>query len=229
MKKLGAASLFLLLTACLTGNAFAGIVFTVDGTGPDLVITSSGSLSLSGFSQTQAGSVWNSGLTYLRPRNVMTGSTSFDGYNSSATFFTEGGASTTQVFPSGPGYLAATTASGDYVAFQLGGALPLIYVPAGYTSNTPVSGSATYSGQTLASVGMTPSTVFKWYLGADGDDSQSITVVGVPEPAAYVIAFAGIAAGSVLYGRRKKSAGKKVSGTFSAPLATVSGSGCQPS
>ena len=205
MKKFSAASLFLLLTACLTGNAFAGVVFTVDGTGPDLVITSSGSLNLTGFSQTQAGSVWNSGLTYLRPRNVMTGTTNFDGYNSSPTFFTEGGALTTQVFPSGPAFLAATSASGDYVAFQLGGANPLLYFPAGYTSNSPVNGSATYSGQTLASVGMTPSTLWKWYLGANGDDSQSITVVGVPEPSTYVIAFAGVASASVLYGRRKKS------------------------
>jgi hypothetical protein len=52
---------------------------------------------------------------------------------------------------------------------------------------------------------MTPSTLWKWYLGADGDDSQSITVVGVPEPSTYVIAFAGVASASVLYGRRRKS------------------------
>jgi hypothetical protein len=81
----------------------------------------------------------------------------------------------------------------------------LLYFPAGHTSNSPVNGSATYSGQTLASVGMTPSTLWKWYLGADGDDSQSITVVGVPEPSTYVIAFAGVASASVLYGRRRKS------------------------
>lgn len=205
MKKFGAASLFLLLTACLTGNAFAGIVFTVDGTGPNLVISATGSLNLAGLTNTGTNFTYNSGLTYIRPRTITTGTTNFDGYTSSPTFFTEGGALTTQVFPTGPAFLAATSASGDYVAFQLGGANPLLYFPAGYTSNSPVNGSATYSGQTLASVGMTPSTAWKWFLGANGDDSQSISVVAVPEPSAYVIAFAAIAGGSVLYGRRKKS------------------------
>lgn len=205
MKKSGIAAL--LIAACLAGNAVAGLVFVVEESGANLTIAASGSLSLSGttFSQTQTNGAWNSGLTYIRPRTVTTGTTNFDGYTSSSSFTTDGGALTTQVFPSGPAYLAASSATGDYVAFQLGGPQPLTYVPAGYTSNSPVNATATYAGQSLASLGMTASTVWKWYLGANGDESQSITVMAVPEPAAYVIAFAGVAGGSLLMRRRKSS------------------------
>jgi hypothetical protein len=206
MKKFVAASLFLLLTVCLTGNALAGIVFDISESGPNLVVTATGSLDLTGFTNTQTNGAWNSGLTYIRPATVTAGSGSFDSYTTGTTFFTSGGALTTQVFPSGPAYLSASTSSGDYVAFQLSGTPPvnpLIYVPTGYTSNAPINGTATYSGLSLASLGMTPSTVWKWYLGADGDESQSITIV--PEPSTYVIAFAGVAGASVLCGRRKKS------------------------
>lgn len=205
MRKSGIASL--LIAACLAGNAVAGLVFVVEESGANLTIAASGSLSLSGttFSQTQTNGAWNSGLTYIRPRTVTTGTTNFDGYTSSSSFTTDGGALTTQVFPSGPAYLAASSATGDYVAFQLGGPQPLTYVPAGYTSNSPVNATATYAGQSLASLGMTASTVWKWYLGANGDESQSITVMAVPEPAAYVIAFAGVAGGSLLMRRRKSS------------------------
>lgn len=205
MRKSGIASL--LIAACLAGNAVAGLVFVVEESGANLTIAASGSLSLSGttFTQTQTNGAWNSGLTYIRPRTVTTGTTNFDGYTSSSSFTTDGGALTTQVFPSGPAYLAASSATGDYVAFQLGGPQPLTYVPAGYTSNSPVNATATYAGQSLASLGMTASTVWKWYLGANGDESQSITVMAVPEPAAYVIAFAGVAGGSLLMRRRKSS------------------------
>jgi hypothetical protein len=207
MKKFGAASLFLLLTACLTGNAFAGIVFDISESGPNLVVTATGSLDLSGFTTLQTNGAWNPGVTYIRTTTLVTGSGAFDSYATGTTFFTSGGASGTSVFPSGPSYLAASTQGGDYVVFSMDNQVPavnpVVYVPTGYTSNAPINGTATYSGLSLASLGMTPSTVWKWYLGADGDESQSITIV--PEPSTYVIAFAGVAGASVLCGRRKKS------------------------
>lgn len=206
MKKFGAASLFLLLTACLTGNALAGIVFDISESGPNLVVTATGSLDLTGFGTIQTNGAWNSGLTYLRTTTLATGSGNFDTYSTGTTFFTSGGASGTSVFPIGPGYTPASTRSGDYVVFSMDQGAPVdpwIYLPTGYTSNAPINGTATYTGLSLASLGMTPSTVWKWYLGADGDESQSITIV--PEPSTYVIAFAGVAGASALYSRRKKS------------------------
>ena len=50
-----------------------------------------------------------------------------------------------------------------------------IAVPSGYTSNTVISGTATYPGATIASMGLTPGT-YIWAWGS-GSNSSSIVMV----------------------------------------------------
>jgi hypothetical protein len=67
-------------------------------------------------------------------------------------------------------------------------------VPAGYVSGTMISGSSTYVGQTLASLGLTPGKyVDTWGEGADAD-SLTINIAGIPEPSTWGMMALGFAA-----------------------------------
>jgi MYXO-CTERM domain-containing protein len=82
-----------------------------------------------------------------------------------------------------------------------------VFVPAGYVSGGLLSGTATFAGQTLASLGATLGTyTWTWGSGATAD-SMTLkvgTVTAVPEPSAYALALAGL---GVLgfWGRRQKA------------------------
>jgi hypothetical protein len=72
----------------------------------------------------------------------------------------------------------ASSGAGDLFGFrQTTG----IAVPLDYVSGDPLSGSATYSGQTFASLGMDEGS-FTWTWGADGT-ADSLTLNVIPEPA----------------------------------------------
>jgi len=75
-------------------------------------------------------------------------------------------------FPSsfGSGSVAANDGIGDIF-----GILPssnrVLVVPTGYTSNTFISGSTTYTGQTISTMGLTPGTyTWSWGSGATADN-----------------------------------------------------------
>lgn len=192
----------------------SGIVFDIVESGGNIVVTATGSLDLNGFSLQQTNGAWNPGVTYIRTTTLVTGTGNFDSYSSGTTFFTAGGALSTAVFPSGPGYLQASTASGDYVVFSMSSGSPVnpqIYVPTGYTSGSPINGSATYTGLSLASLGMTSATNWTWYLGANGDASQSITIV--PEPSMVAATFAAGGIATMLRLRRSRQAVAPASST----------------
>jgi hypothetical protein len=86
----------------------------------------------------------------------------------------------------------ASSASGDIVAFVAD--VDELDVPEGYVSDTPLSDTATYTGQTFSSLGVTPGTYeWKWGTGAN----QNFTLeIGVPEPSTWammLLGFAGLA------------------------------------
>lgn len=107
----------------------------------------------------------------------------------------------------GPGPPAtATTAAGDSIGVF--GAAQSILVPLDYISGNPLSGTATWAGQTIASLGLTPGT-YTWTWGT-GPTADSFTVnVGgqaVPEPTSICLALigsVGIFAARWQFGRRK--------------------------
>jgi hypothetical protein len=96
----------------------------------------------------------------------------------------------------------ATSGSGDAVATTPGLGLAQLYVPVGYVSADPLSDTDTWSGTTIAALGLTDGTyTYTWGSGATAD---SLTlnigpVSAVPEPGSIYLAAAG---GAMLLFRR---------------------------
>jgi PEP-CTERM motif len=90
----------------------------------------------------------------------------------------------------GPGsaFTAASIATGQDFGVGFFGA---ILVPAGYVSESQLSGTATWTGQTFASLGLTPGTyVYSWGSGPTAD-TLTVNVTSVPEPATIWLAAIG--------------------------------------
>jgi hypothetical protein len=72
-------------------------------------------------------------------------------------------------------------------------------LPQGYVSGDPLSDSATYTGATFASLGVTPGTyVWTWGSGADADNfTLQIGPTAAPEPSSLLL-LAGALTGFLL-------------------------------
>jgi hypothetical protein len=88
------------------------------------------------------------------------------------------------------------TGTGDPVTLSVG--FNVIYVPAGYLSFNPLSDTATFSNESLASMGVIPGT-YTWTWGT-GRVSDSFTLIAVPEPAS--LGLLGVGGMSLLARRR---------------------------
>lgn len=199
---------FLLSFFFLANTAFAGFVFFVEEVGSNIKITASGSLDTTG---------WTSGNNppggaFIRDNAVIVGTsapsgTGFINFGVLTGFTVSGGASTTKVFPSfSTSSYNAASSSGSFAGMLLDGSGGVtVYAPVGYTSGDSISGTATYNSQSLSSLGMNSGTTWKWYLGAPGDESKSITVTAVPEPGSLAVVGGLVAGLSVLSRRRRES------------------------
>jgi hypothetical protein len=83
-----------------------------------------------------------------------------------------------------------SSGTGDTFGIGIGSAsLPALYVPFGYTPGSPMSGSSTFSGQTLASMGLTPGTYqYTW-----SSDSLTVKIGTVPELSTWAMMLLGFA------------------------------------
>ena len=184
-------------------SAQAGLIFTVKEVGPNIQVTVKGSIDTSGWSL-QGVAASN---PFVRQDSIAAGTgpqQRVDGFVQAVS----GGASTTAVFPSMAfsfNQPMAGTAKGSLVQFaQSGYGQWILYLPAGYVSNTPVSGSAVYANLSYASLGMVPNQVFgTWYLdGVLGSDAKSVTVQATPEPTS--MAMWGMGAVAATWVRRRR-------------------------
>ncbi len=189
--------LAVLVSAC--APAHSALVFTLQEVGPDVVLSGSGTLNWSGLTS-EGGNIRRSGLSTLHAI-AMVGSEwvlpvdFYSGFVGPASFGTGGG-------------IAASSAFGDVFGLSMADTgFKVIAVPEGYVSGSPLSGTATFAGQTLASLGATPGTyTWTWGSGATADSlTLSIgTVTAVPEPSAYTLALAGLGMVGV-WSRRQKA------------------------
>ena len=148
--------------ATIRPAAQAGYTVTLQQVGPNVVVTGSGAIDLTGLSASSGGSPFVS--AQISPGNavIVTGATSFN----VNTYFVVTGPE--KVF--GISYNTyASSASGDMVGIyyhaQVGTGL---IIPTGYVSGTALSDTATYSGRTFATLGVTPGTyVWTWGAGAN--------------------------------------------------------------
>jgi hypothetical protein len=183
----GAAALGL---AVVGAPAEASVVIDVSEVGGNVVATGGGTVGLAGlapfgtapgtaFMNPWFGNVDIGGIsgTYLEitEYNGVTGPTSFGA--DLATF--------------------ASSASGDL--FGVNGSGPNgtgVDVPFNYVSGSALSGSATFDGQTFASLGLTPGTyVYTWGSGPTADSlTLQIGPAAIPEPGTWAMIMLGFAA-----------------------------------
>lgn len=163
-----------LIASMALSPAFAVLTFTLSENAGDVVLTASGSLDTTGlvvgspFSCSSLGGVISAGrgsfcvgaglgVDYVGSAGAMTGPTSI---GSGGDFF-------------------ATSTSGDTV-FLIRSSGGRVALPLSYVSGSPVSGTATFAGATLASLGVTPGT-YTWTLPTGGGSAESIVLLaGAP-------------------------------------------------
>jgi hypothetical protein len=166
-----ATTLAIVLASLLSVRpAQAGYTVTLQQVGPNVVATGSGAINLTGLTFSQSTSLDPEirpriGLGRLQGCSIRTGATS-----SSDSYF--GGPNGPTSFGTFVLETVASSGSGDMVgiaAFSLiEGEGIAVTVPMGYVSGTALSDSATYSGKTFATLGVTPGTyVWTWGPGAN--------------------------------------------------------------
>ncbi len=181
--------------ACLASSpAKATFIVDILQEGPDVVAIGSGSLNLTGLTQT-AGS--SSAAARVQPDLGVIAlgfSSNIDGYTGFAGPATFGGGGTT----------AASTESGVRVTMQATNpSFPptdnLLYVPAGYASGGALSDMATFSNETLSGLGLTVGTyVWSWGMSAGVVSDRFVINVGtVPEPSSLSLVAVGLAAATM--------------------------------
>jgi PEP-CTERM motif len=188
-----------LMLASLIGttadSAQAAYIVTFSQTGSDVTASGSGAIDLAGLTFITSGPT----VSQVAP----TFATEATGASGAVDEYS--GASGPFSFGSGV-FTNATTGAGDLVGVQVlhGEPSGFIFVPMGYASGAPLSDTATYAGQSFATLGLAPG-VYRYNFGS-GLDADTFTVeVGapVPEPSTWAMLLAGFA-GLGLAGYRAK-------------------------
>ncbi|MEO0796558.1 MAG: hypothetical protein AAFX93_15415 [Verrucomicrobiota bacterium] len=155
----------------------AALVVNFDQVGPDVVVSTFGSIDLTGAPIPTPFNLSGAGVQAAAGDLVVSGSVFGESYFG---FFT--------VVPGPLGPFGLTFASGEG-----GDALAILsssnelVLPTGYVSNTNINASSVYFGHTFATIGLTPGT----YVGTlTNGDTATINIGVVPEPSTY-IAFGG--------------------------------------
>jgi hypothetical protein len=169
-----------------TQSATASLIITINQEGSDVVATGTGSINLAALTFEESGNQAqgiNPGAALIaegtppNPNPVdiyrgFTGPTDFGTINA---------------------FVSASSGTGDQ--FSIAGLVGNITVPQGYTSDSPLTATDTYTGQSFSSLGLTPGTyTWTWGTGASAD---SFTVqIGpaavVPEPSTAIQAVIGV-------------------------------------
>jgi hypothetical protein len=174
--------------------AQAGYVVTLTQEGGDVVATGSGPIDLTGLSFDLSGT--NGPVMIPASGEIFTGGTG------GADLFTGFGEIAGPPRFGGGGLAFATSGGGGLVAIVVPDAF--VFVPAGYVSDSPLSDTATYAGQTFATLGVTPGK-YEWTWGTGANQNFTLDIgVPVPEPSAWALLLTGFAAlGALMRSRRR--------------------------
>src|SRR5438046_6982834 len=171
--------------------AEAGYTVTLQQVGPDVVATGSGAINLTGL-------IHAGYLTYGWGPGVLPGAAD-DGWGGviagriSTGPTIAGSVDSYHLGPSGPtsfgsgGGADASSGSGDTVGTAADSSKDgsdcdrFLIVPRGYVSGTFLSDSATYSGKTFATLGVTPGT-YVWTWGTGANQNSTLKIPRAPPP-----------------------------------------------
>ncbi len=165
----------------LASTAHSAVTFTATQSGSDVIVTGSGTLNLDAWGVSAGG--FNTDNLIPDMAGVIMGTAGPEigtGYGSPTNY------SAPANFGSGSA-IDATSGSGDSFGIT---ETSVLFVPTGYSSDGPLSGTMTFAGQSLASIGMTPGT-YVWSWGSGGT-ADSITLNVVPEPTAALLVGLGV-------------------------------------
>jgi hypothetical protein len=99
------------------------------------------------------------------------------------------------------GPTGSSSGSGDLVGLTVFESI--LFVPAGYSSNTSLSNGATWDNATFASLGATPG-IYVWTWGNEIDQSFTLAIEATPLPAALPLFATGLGALGLFGWRRKR-------------------------
>ena len=182
-------------TVCLPSQSFADVVISIAETPTGVAVEGSGTLDLEGLSV-----VFQGGQTVAI--NPTLSLVAVGGITPFADVIDSYGLSNGTLPPNiGPGIAFAipNSVSGDNFGFGVFGGSEEIFVPTGYVSGNPLSGSSFYQGQSLASIGLTPGS---YGFTIPSGDSVTLNISAIPEPNSAVLLCCGLC-GSVLVIRRR--------------------------
>ena len=175
--------------------AQAGYVVTLTQQGSDVVATGSGPIDLSGLtfssgSFTFAEMIPSIAVITTGPTLVFTATDTYTGVSGPLNF---GGGSPTD----------ASSGNGDSVSI-FGGINELV-VPRGYLSDSALSDTATYTGQTFSTLGATPGK-YEWTWGTGANQNFTLEIgTAVPEPSTWAMMALGFGLMGFLGYRKTRS------------------------
>ena len=200
-RMVGASAIGAAMLIGLSASARAGYVVDLTETGGNVVATGSGAIDLAGLES----NVLTGGMAFLNPSlgAIRTGPPPFtpiEGYDAVNGF--TGPAN----FGSG-GAIVASSGSGDPVSFFFGFSASdnELDVPQGYVSNSALSDTSTYNGQTFSSLGATPG-VYKWTWGTGANQNFTLVIGEVPEPSTWAMMLLGFAGLGLAGWRHRRTA-----------------------
>ena len=177
-KTMAAAALIVLLVG---GTSHGGYVVNLTQSGGDVVASGSGTINTTDLPTPglgNAGAELGAGnATALFGPNLAVSASYYDGTNGPNAFGTGG-------------TFGADSGNGDFIGVQ-GSRL---WLPQDYVSGSLLDSTDTFSGQTFASLGLTPGT-YTWTWGSGGDaDFFTMNIGGssVPEPSSFLLASSGL-------------------------------------
>ena len=160
----------------ITGNAFAAYTAYLYESGGNVVASGSGSFNLAG--ATPTGPAASTPLVGATQALLYTGpGPNLDLYSGTAGPVTFGVGVIT----------SASSSTGDFVGIV--GSPSRFFVRQGYVSGSALASSATWNGQTLASLGLTPGT-YTWTWGAGANADSYTLYIGTAPPVQSIPALA---------------------------------------
>lgn len=199
--RLGPVAAGLLLSAGVTDNVQGAVIVNVSEIGGDVVFSGSGTLNISGLTSQGSG-------------NLLAGSDfgkefflGFDpnGFPAVDFYGATGQVTAPAALFAGDRFITPQLGTGPRFGIAIeafnGQVDPAVTVPAGYVSGTALSSTSTYSGQTLASLGLIPGS----YTWSWANDSLTLNIAAIPLPATAWLFPAGLIASMRWMRRRSRN------------------------